>query len=232
MTDPFALLPLAVAAGGGRIDGHAVSAMVAAGVTLLQRCAPLVRAMATGRSALLLPPGPEFFTALAASDGRGALLLDPSGAGEELMQQLTDARVRAVFTLARLTTALRRGGGEPLAIVLLDEAPARATVLTADRSIAVDLGSHRGLMLEGDQQAAGLDEECLVTVSVAADGVRRIESHTHRSLLADSRGAAGRPDPSFPRELAAAASWSDLGSFTTACAALLRGADLRTRAPV
>ena len=51
MSDPLALLPLALAAGGGRIgvagDEHLLDAqqLVAAGLTLLQRSAPLVRAL-------------------------------------------------------------------------------------------------------------------------------------------------------------------------------------------
>ena len=50
MSDPLALLPLALAAGAGRIGvaGDALydaPQLVAAGLTLLQRSAPLVRAL-------------------------------------------------------------------------------------------------------------------------------------------------------------------------------------------
>ena len=51
MTDPLALFPLALAAGSGRIGAVGVDVfdapqLVAAGLTLLQRSAPLVRALA------------------------------------------------------------------------------------------------------------------------------------------------------------------------------------------
>jgi hypothetical protein len=42
---PLSLLPLALAAGGGRVDQYETQQLVAAGLTLLQRCAPLVRAL-------------------------------------------------------------------------------------------------------------------------------------------------------------------------------------------
>ena len=79
MSDPLALLPLALAAGGGRIGAAAgdildAQQLVAAGLTLLQRSAPLVRALSGKRSAILLPTSPQFLTALAASEGRGAVL--------------------------------------------------------------------------------------------------------------------------------------------------------------
>ena len=63
------LLTLRAAAGGGTIDGHEAAALVAAGFTLLQRSAPLVRALAGKRSAILLPTSPQFLVALAASTG-------------------------------------------------------------------------------------------------------------------------------------------------------------------
>ena len=71
MSDSSTLLPLAAAAGGGFIDGLPATQLVAAGFTLLQRSARLVRALRGKRAALLLNNGPQFLTALAASDGHG-----------------------------------------------------------------------------------------------------------------------------------------------------------------
>lgn len=231
MPDPFSLLPLALAAGGGRVDGHDVSQLVAAGVTLLQRCAPLVRAMAAGRAALLLPPGPAFFTALAASDGRGALLLDPTSAPSDLSWQLAEARARALFTLSTLVGTLPPiVSPSGMVVVLLDAAPSRASVLTADRTIDVDLGSHHGLLLEGDQQAAGRDEECVVTMESVANGSRQLVSHTHRALLEAARAAASDASANAEFEIPIGASWAEVSAFTTACGALLTGARLRTHA--
>ena len=112
------LLPLAAAAGGGSIDGLSAPQLVAAGFTLLQRSAPLVRALAGRRSALLLPSGPQFLTALAASDGRGAVLINPLAAPAEIAFQLADANVGAVFTVAPLAKRL----APSVTHVLLDEA--------------------------------------------------------------------------------------------------------------
>ena len=89
MSDPLALLPLALAAGGGRIgavggDAFEAGQLVAAGLTLLQRSAPLVRALSGKRSAILLPTSPHYLTALAASEGRGAVLVNPLAAPAEV----------------------------------------------------------------------------------------------------------------------------------------------------
>jgi hypothetical protein len=46
------LLPLRAAAGGGSIDGLDATRLVAAGFTLLQRSAPLVRALAGKRAGI------------------------------------------------------------------------------------------------------------------------------------------------------------------------------------
>src|SRR3954466_3523378 len=104
MTNPLALLPLAMAAGGGRIGAlgatpvYEAQQLVAAGLTLLQRSAPLVRALSGKRSAILLPTSPHFLVALAASEGRGAVLINPLAAPAEIDFQLRDAGVGAVFT--------------------------------------------------------------------------------------------------------------------------------------
>src|SRR5919107_6128601 len=109
MTDPLALLPLALAAGGGRVDQYEAQQLVAAGLTLLQRSATLVRALSGRRSAVLLPTSPAFVTALAASEGRGAVLVNPLAARAEIADQLADAGVGAVFTTSAFATRLPGG---------------------------------------------------------------------------------------------------------------------------
>ena len=66
MHDPLSLTSIAIAAAGGSIDGDAASVHVAAGLTLLQRAAPLVRALSGRRAAIMLPTSPQFLVALAA----------------------------------------------------------------------------------------------------------------------------------------------------------------------
>src|SRR3954470_13331263 len=125
MSDPLALLPLALAAGNGRIRAagsdteYESQQLVAAGLTLLQRSAPLVRALAGRRAAILLPTSPQFLVALAAGEGRGAVLGNPLAAVSEVAFQLGDANVGAVFTNAALAPRVP----EHVARVLLDDAP-------------------------------------------------------------------------------------------------------------
>jgi acyl-CoA synthetase (AMP-forming)/AMP-acid ligase II len=73
MSRVVAVGALAIAAGGGTVDGFEAQQLVAAGLTLLQRSAPLVRALSGKRAAILLPTSPQFFIALAACEGRGAV---------------------------------------------------------------------------------------------------------------------------------------------------------------
>jgi acyl-CoA synthetase (AMP-forming)/AMP-acid ligase II len=186
MTDPLSLVPLSLAARGGLIDAHPVATLVAAGVTLLQRSAPLVRALSMGRSAIVLPPSAAVLVALAASDGRGAVLLDPASTAARLREQLSESNVRAVFTVR----ALMEPVGRDRPIVLLDRAPWQATVLTGDDEFTVDLGSHFGLSLVGEQDVPGRDEECVVFYD--ADTTARAKSISHRDLLAALRHAAGQ----------------------------------------
>lgn len=181
MSDPLALLPLAIAAGGGRLGPFEASQLVAAGLTLLQRSAALVRALAGKRSAILLPGGPAFLVALAASDGRGALLVDAGALAEEIAWQLADADVGAVFTLEALAARLPAG----MPVVLLDEAPRAARVVAPSRAHNVDLGSHHGLALEGDTATEGRDEECLAVY----DASRQRHVLTHRDLISAGRAA-------------------------------------------
>ncbi|MEK0431784.1 MAG: hypothetical protein RL139_1588 [Gemmatimonadota bacterium] len=152
-------LALRLAAAGGRIDDFAVSQLVAAGFTLLQRSAPLVRAMAGRRAGLLLAPSPAWVVALAASDGRGAVVLDPASDAANLAAQISALDVGACFTIHALASRVPA----TLPTVLLDEAPTAAEVVGAGGArTQVDLGSHFGLTIEGATDVAGRDEECLV----------------------------------------------------------------------
>lgn len=157
--DPLGLLPYALAAGGGRVDGHEASALVAAGFTLLQRSLPLVRALGTGPVAVRPARWADFLVALAASDGRGLRVRPPH---QEAAGFLYPER-----ELAELSVDLRA-------------APLQATVFTAQHTQVVDLGSHFGLDLIGDTETAGREEPCLTL----GDQARWI---SHRQLLHDAR---------------------------------------------
>jgi hypothetical protein len=184
MSEPLALLPLALAAAGGRVDAWSTTQLVAAGLTLLQRSAPLVRALAGRRSAIMLPNSPALITALAASDGRGALLLPPSLPTDELSRRLQEANVGAVFTNAVLAERLPEG----VTVALLDDAPRSAHVIAPGRTMTVDLGSHHGLSLEGDRAAEGREEECVVWFDDLEP--RPLTAITHRELLQNARRMA------------------------------------------
>src|SRR5262249_15645533 len=93
---------MALAAHGGRVDGVQIQQLGAAGMGLVQRRARLVRARSGRRAAILLPTSPAFFTALAAAEGRGAVLVNPLAAPPEISHQVADANVGAVFTIAEL----------------------------------------------------------------------------------------------------------------------------------
>ncbi|AMW05365.1 hypothetical protein [Gemmatimonas phototrophica] len=174
--DPLALLPYALAAGGGRVGPYETTTLVAAGLTLLQRCAPLVRALSGKRAGVLLPDGPEWIVALAASEGRGAVVLDPLVLRDDLVTHITNYRIGAIFTKSALAERLPVG----IPHVLLDEAPTRVHVIAGDRTTTIDLGSHFGLDLAGDSSVDGANEECLL---YAASGT----AITHWQLLADAR---------------------------------------------
>ena len=225
MTDPLALLPLAAAARGGSIDGIPAPALVAAGITLLQRSAPLVRALSGRRSALLLPTSPAFFVALAASEGRGAVLMNPLAAPRELAYQIADARVGAIFTIAALADRLPDG----VVRVLLDDAPRMATVIASGASRTIDLGSHFPLELEGDPDALGDPGEAATVYTSAMFGRPLGAILTHRGLLANARatiaaGAVGASD----RVLASLPFSHLFGFVVTGVAPLLAGAAVMT----
>ncbi len=183
MSDPLALVPLAAGAYGGRVDDLEARQLVAAGLTLLGRCAPLVRALSGRRSAILLPTSPAYLVALAASDGRAAVLLNPIGTAHELRYQLEDAGVGAAFTTRLLASRLPPS----MPRVLLDDAPRSATFVREGGEHEVDLGSHVGLELSGDPDVSGREEEAVIVYTSAMAGYPLGAILTHRNLLANAR---------------------------------------------
>lgn len=229
MSDPLSLLPLALAAGAGRIDDFEAGQTVAAGLTLLQRCAPLVRAMAGRRAAILLPTSPQFVTALAACDGRGAVLVNPLAAPPEIAWQFQDAGVGAVFTTRALAARLPGEAASGMPVVLLDDAPRRAAVAIDGRTLDVDLGSHRGLSLEGDAAAVGRDEPCAIVYTSAMAGRSRGAILSHRNLLANGRSTAVAAEMQRDDHALAMLPFSHLFGLTVSCSApLLAGGRVTT----
>ncbi|HUO52852.1 MAG TPA: AMP-binding protein [Gemmatimonadaceae bacterium] len=220
MSDPLALVPLAASARGGRIDGHGARELAAAGITLLQRCAPLVRALAGKRAAVLLPTSPAFLTALAACEGRGAVLVNPLAAPPEVAHQLRDANVGAAFTIAALQDKLPAGFPR----VLLDGAPAHARSIIDGAAREIDLGSHTGIALEGEMDAPGRDEEAAIVYTSAMAGTPLGAILTHRNLLANARATVEALGLSDRSVVLAALPWAHLFGFTvTLVAPLLAG---------
>ena len=231
MSNPLALLPLAMAGGGGRIaaagtdDTWEAQQLVAAGVTLLQRSAALVRALSARRGAILLPTSPAFLTALAACDGRGAVLINPLAAAAEIAFQCADANVGAIFTTRAFASRLPDG----ITTVLLDDAPRRATVLAAERTHDVDLGAHHGLLLEGERDADGRDEEAAIVYTSAMRGTPLGAVLTHRNLLANARSTIEALGDTADDHVLALLPFAHLFGLTvTATAPLLVGARVTT----
>jgi long-chain acyl-CoA synthetase len=225
MSNPFSFLPLALAAHGGRVDEFPAEQLVAAGVTLLQRNAALVRALSGKRSAILLPTSPQFLVALAASDGRGAVLINPLASRPEIAHQLRDANVGAVFTNAALAKHLPHDAIH----VLLDDAPRIARVVSAGQVKEIDLGSHHGLSVEGESDAPGSDDEAAIVYTSAMAGIPLGAILTHRNLLANARStqvAAGIT--SDDRVLALLPFAHLFGLTVTASCPLLAGARVLT----
>lgn len=220
------LLTLRAAAGGGSIDGHSAASLVAAGFTLLQRSPELVRALAGKRAAILLPTSPQFLLALAAADGRGAVLVNPLAAPAEIARQLADARVGAVFTLASMAHRLPVGS----VCALLDDSPVAATVVGADGTgTRVDLGTHFGLDVEGDADAAGRDEECAVVYTSAMAGRALGAILTHRNLITNARQSVQAVGYSPEDHVLAVLPYSHLFGLTASLVApLLAGARVST----
>ena len=183
MSDTLGVWPFAVAGGGGSVDGAPASALVAAGLSLLRGHAPLVRALAGRRSAICCPPSPAFLVAMAASDGRGAVLVNPLAAPIEVAMQCEDADVGAVFTVSALASRAPAG----LPVVLLDEAPHRATVVMGGQSTVVPLTMHGGMRLDGEADTPGRDEEATVVFTSAMAGRPLGSIATHRNLLHNAR---------------------------------------------
>jgi long-chain acyl-CoA synthetase len=181
--NPTSILPLAIAAGGGRVGAFEAQQLIAAGLTLLQRSAPLVRALAGRRAAILLPTSQQFYVALAACEGRGAVLVNPLAAPAEVAFQLRDADVGAVFTVTSLAGKLPDG----TSLVLLDDAPRQARVIVDGASRDVDLGAHFGLDLEAEPDVAPSDEECAIVYTSAMAGTPRGAILSHRNLLTNAR---------------------------------------------
>ncbi len=225
MSNPLALLPMAMAAGGGRVNEHDAGQLVAAGFTLLQRSAPLVRALSGRRAAILLPTSAEYVTALAASDGRGAVLVNPLASPADIALQCSDAGVGAIFT--RSSLALRVPDG--MTIVLLDDAPRSARVIAQGVSRTVDLGSHHGLSLVGERDAAGRDEEAVVVYTSARRGTPLGVVLTHANLLANARASVQVSGGTAGDHVLALLPFSRLFGLTvTGVAPLLAGARVTT----
>ncbi len=164
--------------------------------------------------------------ALAASDGRGAVLINPSAVTPEIEYQLADASVGAVFTVAALVDRLPAGTVH----ALLDEAPAAATVVDADGvRTRIDLGSHFGLSLEGDADAPGRDEECAIVYTSAMAGRPLGAILTHRNLLANARGTVETAAMTADDHTLALLPWTHLfGLVATGIAPLVAGGRVTT----
>lgn len=227
MSDSSTLLPLAAAAGGGFIDGLPASQLVAAGFTLLQRSAPVVRALRGKRAALLLHNGPQFLTALAASDGHGAVLINPLAAPAEVAYQIADADVGVVFTSRSLMSKLPLG----VPYVLLDNAPRSATAHFGGGETEVDLGSHVGLSLEVDRAAVGRDEEAAIVYTSAMAGRPLGAVLTHHNLLANARQTVAALGFNAGGHCLAALPFAHLFGFTvTLIAPMISGSRVTTMA--
>ncbi len=227
MSNPLSVLPLAMAAHGGSLDDTRATQLVSAGLTLLQRSAPLARALYGKRAALLLPTSPAFLIALAASDGRGAVFLNPLGSPDEIAYQLDDANVGAVFTLAALADRLPTSMPQ----VLLDDAPRHAGVLIDGALRTIDLGSHSGLVLEGDADATGSDEEAVVVYTSAMEGSALGAILTHHNLIANARATIEAAQITASDHLLAVLPYSHLfGMTVTLSAPMLAGARVTTMA--
>jgi acyl-CoA synthetase (AMP-forming)/AMP-acid ligase II len=223
MPNPLSLISLAAAARGGSIDGIGARQLVAAGVTMLQRCAPLVRALATGRGAVLLPDSAEYLVALAACEGRGAVLLDPRAVREDISRTLEETAGKVLFTVERYAGAVRDG----VAMVLLDELPGHVVFVHGDERRRVDVGSHFGLSIEGEEESEGSEEEAIVAREMAGGSLR---SFTHRELLEAARGVVSAAALEAGDEVVALLPFHQArGLVSGLLAPLLAGASVVTR---
>lgn len=220
MADPLSLLPYALAAGGGVIDGLECRQLVAAGLALRPRSALVTQALARGAAYLALPPGAAFLTALAACDGFPVRLLDPSALDIARTLTASGPATGVVFTRSSQVDQLPPG----FLSVLLDESPVRAQVRQHDVAREVDLGAHFGLDLAGEREAEGQTEVCLL--ESVSDGSFR--SWTHQDLLRAIRAdAAGRGLTPLHIQRAGP-SWHRVDEFVSAAAALYVGGRITT----
>ena len=120
--------------------------------------------------------------------------MDPGATPPELMPRVDRALVGAVFTLRSLASRLPPGTSH----VLLDDAPARATVVIGGRALDVTLTGHDALRLDGDPEATGSDKPCIEIPASLARPSPPLDRHTHRALLAAARTAM-RSTMSFGR---------------------------------
>ncbi|HEY4218841.1 MAG TPA: AMP-binding protein [Gemmatimonadaceae bacterium] len=224
MLNPYSLLPLALAARGGRVDEYEVQQLVAAGLTLLQRSAPLVRTLSGKRAAIFLPTSPQFFVALAACEGRGAVLINPLTAPLEISYQLTDARVGAVFTNSVLAAKLP----DAFPRVILDDGVQSARVSIDGATREVDLGSHHGLSIEGDTEVDGSDDEAVIVYTSMSERPSAVVV-SHKTLLTDARSTLAAVGNTHHDRVLALLPFSQLFGFTVAAIApLLCGASVLT----
>ena len=207
------------------MDQFETQQLVAAGLTLLQRCAPLVRALSGKRGAILLPTSPAFFTALAACDGRGAVLVNPWAAPAEIAHQLADARAGAVFTIGAFAGHVPRH----IPRVLLDDAPRVARFAGEGTSRDVDLASHAGLAITGEPDAPGRDDEAAIVYTSAMAGTPLGAILTHRNLLENAGSTVAAAGNGADDQVLAVLPFAHLfGLVVTGAAPLLAGARVVT----
>jgi acyl-CoA synthetase (AMP-forming)/AMP-acid ligase II len=113
------------------------------------------------------------------------VLLPASADRDTLAAILDDADVGAVFTTSALAAHLPAGDR---AVVLLDDAPRAATVIVHGTESTIDLGSHFGLDLEGEEDE-GRDEECVISYVITPPAAPHRKVYTHRNLFALARFA-------------------------------------------
>lgn len=229
MSDPFSLLPYALAASRGSVNDTDINALIAAGLTLLQRSASLVRKMSRGNAAILLPTAPSFFTAIAACEGRAAVLVNPLAAASEIQWQLDDSAVSSIFTIEALLLRLDERSMRERTVVLLDDAPHTATVIEGGKRVRIDLGSHHGLPLIGDPDVRGSDDPSVIVYTSAMEGWARGAILTHRNLLSNARSTIAAAAILSDDHVLAMLPFSHLfGLVVSAIAPLLAGARVTT----
>lgn len=133
---------------------------------------------------------PQFVSALAASAGRGAVLMNPLASPMELAYQIADAGVGAVFTVRDLEDKLPPS----IARVLLDAAPEQARVIVDGQARDLSLALHEGLAIQGEADAPGSDDEAVVVYTSAMAGQPLGAILTHRNLLANTRATVAAAD--------------------------------------